>query len=269
MDSTLRVDTLTTTDLPVTLPSRFPRVSMKRSLRRSCVPVSRSIFAIFCFLLTTSILRCHRLLSVEPLRRWTRQEGRNCGSGWIGWVFSGSCLCPVSPSDFLHFRACAGHLGIQFSKALGAETYALSTSKSKEADCKAMGATDILITKDPKAVLKEHAGTFDLLIGTSFAADMPFDTLFLPLLKPRGHIVQVGLPEERLPGIMPQAILGKSITGSLIGSPAEIKKMFEIAVKHDIKPWIQERPMADAQQAVQGKSNLLRLGISSLILVHP
>jgi D-arabinose 1-dehydrogenase-like Zn-dependent alcohol dehydrogenase len=55
----------------------------------------------------------------------------------------------------------------------------------------------------------------------------------------------------------------------LIGSPAEIKKMFEIAVKHDIKPWIQERPMADAQQAVQGKSNLLRLGISSLILVHP
>ena len=152
-----------------------------------------------------------------------------------------------------------GHLGIQFSKALGAETFALSTSKSKEADCKAMGADGVLVTKDPKALLKDYAGTFDLLIGTSFAADMPFDTLFLPLLKPRGHIVQVGLPEERLPGIMPQALLGKSITGSLIGSPAEIKQMFEIAVKHNIKPWIQERPMSDAQQAVQGELFLLRV----------
>ncbi|KAI5450697.1 hypothetical protein NCC49_002707 [Naganishia albida] len=144
-----------------------------------------------------------------------------------------------------------GHLGIQFAKALGAETFALSTSKSKEEDCKKMGADGVLVTKDPKALLAEYAGTFDLLLGTSFAPDMPFDTLYMPLLKPRGHILQVGLPEERLPGIQPSAILGKSITGSLIGSPAEIKKMFEIAVKHDIKPWIQERPMSDAQAAVQ------------------
>lgn len=146
-----------------------------------------------------------------------------------------------------------GHLGIQFAKALGAETFALSTSKSKEEDCKAMGADGVLVTKDASALLKEYAGTFDLLLGTSFAPDMPFDTLYMPLLKPRGHIIQVGLPEERLPGIQPQAILGKSITGSLIGSPADIKEMFEIAVKHNVKPWIQERPMSDAQQAVQGE----------------
>ena len=228
MDSTPRVVTPTTTDLPVTLPSRFLRDWTRRSPRRSCVQVS-PIDCLPRLGLTSSHLQGVTVFS--PLSHYGAGPGKRVGIIGIGGL---------------------GHLGIQFSKALGAETFALSTSKSKEADCKAMGADGVLVTKDPKALLQDYAGTFDLLIGTSFAADMPFDTLFLPLLKPRGHIVQVGLPEERLPGIKPQAILGKSITGSLIGSPAEIKQMFDIAVKHNVKPWIQERPMSDAQQAVQG-----------------
>jgi alcohol dehydrogenase (NADP+) len=38
--------------------------------------------------------------------------------------------------------------------------------------------------------------------------------------------------------------------GSAIGSPADISEMLEFAVKHNVHPIIQERPMKDANQSV-------------------
>ena len=43
---------------------------------------------------------------------------------------------------------------------------------------------------------------------------------------------------------------GCKLGGSAIGSPADIAEMFEFAVKHNVHPFIQERPMKDANQAV-------------------
>jgi D-arabinose 1-dehydrogenase-like Zn-dependent alcohol dehydrogenase len=38
--------------------------------------------------------------------------------------------------------------------------------------------------------------------------------------------------------------------GSCIGSPGDISDMLDFAVKHKVHPFIQERPMKDANQAV-------------------
>lgn len=38
--------------------------------------------------------------------------------------------------------------------------------------------------------------------------------------------------------------------GSAIGSPADIAGMLDFAVKHKVHPFIQQRPMTDANQAV-------------------
>jgi D-arabinose 1-dehydrogenase-like Zn-dependent alcohol dehydrogenase len=35
-----------------------------------------------------------------------------------------------------------------------------------------------------------------------------------------------------------------------IGSPAEIEEMFEVAVKHGVKPWVTTYPMDKAGEAV-------------------
>lgn len=43
---------------------------------------------------------------------------------------------------------------------------------------------------------------------------------------------------------------GIQVAGSGIGSPDEIVEMLEFAAKHNVKPWIQERPMKDANQAI-------------------
>lgn len=43
---------------------------------------------------------------------------------------------------------------------------------------------------------------------------------------------------------------GCKLGGSCIGSPKEISEMLDFAVKHKVHPFIQERPMKDANQAV-------------------
>jgi alcohol dehydrogenase (NADP+) len=107
-----------------------------------------------------------------------------------------------------------------------------------------------VVTADPAAALAEHANTFDLIVCTSFQDGMPLQDLYLPLLKTHGNMVVVGLPNSGVPG-GGFAILGKSITGSLIGSPDELREMFDLAVAKNVRTWVEKRPMSEATQAVQ------------------
>ena len=43
---------------------------------------------------------------------------------------------------------------------------------------------------------------------------------------------------------------GVKFGGSAIGSPADIAEMLAFAAKHKVHPFIQERPLKDANQAV-------------------
>lgn len=143
----------------------------------------------------------------------------------------------------------------EFSCALGAETYGLGHSASKEEAVKKMGAKALILTKDPKAVLAEHAGSFDMLLLTSFQKGLDLAELYLPLLKPRGVLSIVGLPEEAFPPMQAFSLLGKSIAGSLIGTPQEIEEMLALAVEKNVRPWVEVRPMSEVSQAVQDMEN--------------
>ena len=63
---------------------------------------------------------------------------------------------------------------------------------------------------------------------------------------------QVGAPEDVLPPINILALINKGckLEGSLIGSPADISEMLQFAADKKIHPYIQERPMSDANQAI-------------------
>jgi alcohol dehydrogenase (NADP+) len=72
------------------------------------------------------------------------------------------------------------------------------------------------------------------------------------LLRVRGTFIQVGAPEDKLPALSAGALIGKAIKigGSMIGSPAEIEEMMQLAVDKKIHAWVQTRPMKEANQAV-------------------
>ncbi|KAA1076799.1 hypothetical protein PGT21_019498 [Puccinia graminis f. sp. tritici] len=148
-----------------------------------------------------------------------------------------------------------GHLGIQWAKALGADVYAISHSDSKKEDAEKLGVKpeNFIISKDEKETSQKWANSFDLIVCTSNQHNLPVDTLFFPLLKPQGRLTIVGLPEEKIPAFYGHALVGKGISfgGSLIGPPAMIKEMLEVAVKHDVKSWTSSHPMAEISQKLK------------------
>ncbi len=87
-----------------------------------------------------------------------------------------------------------GHLALQFAKAMGAkEVVAISRTPSKQAEAASFGATGFLVTEDA-AAMAAAACSFDCILST-VSGHAPLDP-YLALLKPRGALACVGLPEK-------------------------------------------------------------------------
>lgn len=144
-----------------------------------------------------------------------------------------------------------GHFGLLWAKGLGCdEVVAISRSNAKKEDAMKMGATKFIATQD-EGWAKNNARSLDLIVSTVSSPDMPIEKYF-QLLRTNGEFIQVGAPEDKIPAFSAFALIGKGVKigGSAIGSPADISKMLKFAVEKNIHPWIQERPMKDANQAV-------------------
>ncbi|KAF2702920.1 putative quinone oxidoreductase [Pleomassaria siparia CBS 279.74] len=144
-----------------------------------------------------------------------------------------------------------GHFGVLWAKALGADrVVGISRKANKRDDVLKLGADEYIATDEDKDWATKYAGTLDLIVCTVSSPKMPLQE-YLGLLDTRGHFIQVGVPEKPLPQIMAFDLIGKSKTfgGSMIGPPAQIEEMLQLAVDKNVKPWIEERDMQDANQA--------------------
>eukprot|EP00026_Physarum_polycephalum_P009962 Phypoly_transcript_10103.p1 GENE.Phypoly_transcript_10103~~Phypoly_transcript_10103.p1 ORF type:complete len:196 (+),score=28.81 Phypoly_transcript_10103:685-1272(+) len=143
-----------------------------------------------------------------------------------------------------------GHLGIQFAVALGAEVTAISRNKSKLEDAKKLGATRYLATEDPED-LNKNKSYFDVIICTSDQKNMDLGP-YISLLATEGAFVIVGAPETPFAPLRggPLIMKGRSIQGSYIGSPESIKEMLKVASEHNIKSWVETRPLSQASKTL-------------------
>jgi alcohol dehydrogenase (NADP+) len=145
-----------------------------------------------------------------------------------------------------------GHFGVLFAHHLGCEkVVAISRGKNKEKDALAMGATEYIATAEDENWAKTHSRSLDLIICTVSSPDMPLSS-YLQLLRTNGQFIQVGAPEDILPGIAAFALIAKGckIGGSMIGSPKDIEEMLAFAAEKDIKPWVQTLPMEEANKGI-------------------
>ncbi|EKG16378.1 Alcohol dehydrogenase superfamily zinc-containing [Macrophomina phaseolina MS6] len=145
-----------------------------------------------------------------------------------------------------------GHFGVLFAKALDAsEVVVISRSHAKEEDAKKLGADRFIATADEGWDQGTNFASLDLIVSTVSSDKMPLAG-YLNLLSFRGTFVQVGAPEDPLPAFPAFSLIMKAahITGSAIGSPKEIEEMLQLIAEKGIKPWTQEIPLKDANQAV-------------------
>ncbi|KAK9479560.1 chaperonin 10-like protein [Lipomyces japonicus] len=140
-----------------------------------------------------------------------------------------------------------GHFGILFAKALGADTWAISRSDAKKADCLKLGADGFIQTNE-KDWNVPHELSFDLIVNCA-NSNQNFDLdQYLSLLDVNGKFINVGLPEGDGFAFHPFKMLGNgALFGfSHIASRKEILAMLNIAAEKNLKPWIETIPVGEA-----------------------
>lgn len=173
---------------------------------------------------------CGGVTVYSPLKHWGVGPGKKVGIAGVGGL---------------------GHFAVIFAKAMGAdEVVGISRKASKRDEALALGCDDYIATDDDKEWSKHNARRFDVIISTVSSAKMPIGE-YIQTLALDGSMVQVGAPEEPVPLPIFSLITGRrSLAGSAIGSPKTIREMLEFAAKHKVKPFVEKRPMSDANQAV-------------------
>jgi len=157
-------------------------------------------------------LLCAGITTWSPLRHWNAGPGKKVGIVGIGGL---------------------GHMGIKLAHALGAHVVAFTTSESKRQDALALGADEVVVSKDLQA-MGQYARSLDLIINT-VAAPHDLDA-FLSLLKRDGTMVLVGAPESPHPSPQVFNLITKrrAIAGSMIGGIPETQEMLDFCAKHGI-----------------------------------
>jgi uncharacterized zinc-type alcohol dehydrogenase-like protein len=142
-----------------------------------------------------------------------------------------------------------GHMALQFANKWGCEVHAFTTSDSKEAEARKLGAHYVHNTRKDGA-LKKIAGSLDLIIST-VNADLDVPGL-LDTLAPKGRLHNVGAVLNPLQVPAFSLILGqKSVSGSPTGSPTAIDYMLEFSARHSIAPIIETFPMSKVNDAFE------------------
>ncbi|KAL6411815.1 alcohol dehydrogenase-like protein [Ilyonectria robusta] len=144
-----------------------------------------------------------------------------------------------------------GHFAVLWAKALDVDKLVVISRKGeKRHDALRMGADVYIATDDESHWAMNNQASLDLIISTVSSTKMPFAE-YLSLLRLGGTFVQLGAPDGPLPlPVFPLMQSRINVTGSGIGSPSEIRKMMDLAVRKDVKPWIEIRPMKEANQAM-------------------
>jgi len=173
-------------------------------------------------------LLCAGITTWSPLRHWKAGKGTRLGVVGLGGL---------------------GHMAVKLGAALGCEVTMLSTSPSKEADARRLGAAGFALTKDPET-FKRLAGRFDLIIDTISA---PHDyNAYLSMVAVDGAMVVVGVPPAPAP-VHAFSLIGgrKTLAGSLIGGIAETQEMLDFCGKHGIVSDVEVIPMSKVNEAYE------------------
>ena len=141
-----------------------------------------------------------------------------------------------------------GHLALQFLRAWGCHVTAFTSTAAKADEARAMGAHDVVATRDEGA-LGKLAGTFDMILVTVNVA-LDWDA-YVAALAPRGTLHFVGVVPPATLSVFPLIGGQKKVGGTPLGSPLATAKMLEFCARHAIAPVTEHFPMSRANEALE------------------
>ena len=177
----------------------------------------------------TAPLLCAGITLYSPLRHWHAGPGKRVGVIGLGGL---------------------GHMGVKLARAMGAHVTMITTSPSKAADAKKLGAHEVIISTDA-AQMKAAGKSFDLLLNT-VSASHDYNA-YQRLLRVDGAQVLLGVPPTDMPPPAVGRMIGNRLTlaASTIGGIAETQEMLEFCAAHDIVSDIEMIRMEQINEAYE------------------
>ncbi len=142
-----------------------------------------------------------------------------------------------------------GHLGVQWSRAMGFETVAIARGAGKADDARELGAHHYIDSTagDVAAELQKLGGAV-VVLATAASSSAMGQTV--GGLAPQGELVIIGVTPEPLP-ISPLDLIGPglSVSGHPSGTARDVEETMAFAVQSGVRAVVQERPLAEAADA--------------------
>jgi len=195
-------------------------------------------------------VRCHEVWAV-PIP--AAVDAATAGPLFCGGitVFHPIVLAGVRPTDRVGVLGIGGlgHMALKFLSKWGCEVYAFTSSESKRTEALALGAHQVVNSRD-KAQLAKIRGKLSFILSTVNVA-MEWSA-YLDCLSANGRLHFVGAVMQPL-NVSPMALLmGQKVIGaSPLGTPATVVSMLDFCARHQIAPTTESFPMSKVNDALE------------------
>ncbi len=150
-----------------------------------------------------------------------------------------------------------GHLALQFSHALGLETWAITGQENKVAELKAMGASEVLVVGGEPGQAMTDAGGFDIVLSTTNASRQ-VSSAFLGLRR-NGRLISMGVTTDGPITIDPRTALMSQgqVRGSSQDERRDLVEALDLVASGKAKPVLETYPFTKVNEVrerlAQGK----------------
>ncbi len=138
-----------------------------------------------------------------------------------------------------------GHLALQFSRALGLTTIAITGQAGKKAELEKMGADEVLVAGDDPGKALSAAGGADVILATTNSGKH-VSSVFRAL-RPGGRLVNMGVATDGPIAIDVMTLMmgQRQLRGSSQDEPGDLHEALQLVASGKVKPAIETYPLAE------------------------
>jgi D-arabinose 1-dehydrogenase-like Zn-dependent alcohol dehydrogenase len=141
-----------------------------------------------------------------------------------------------------------GHLAVQYSRALGLETVAITGQADKKKELRELGADEVIVAGDDPGKSLREAGGADIVLSTTNSAKQVASTF--GGMRAGGRLINMGLPDAAIP-IDPMALMfgQRQLRGSTQDERSDLREALVLVAQGKVKPILETYPLERVNDA--------------------
>jgi D-arabinose 1-dehydrogenase-like Zn-dependent alcohol dehydrogenase len=143
-----------------------------------------------------------------------------------------------------------GHLAVQYARALGLPTVAVTSRADKQAEARQMGADEVVRAGDDPGLALQALGGVDVILSTTDSAQQVSQAL--RGLRPQGRLVSVGVPNQPVMlNLGPLIMAQPRLIVATQGERRDLVDALRLCATGKVKPLLELYPLEQINHALE------------------